>query len=150
MGQDVRDILTIHRDTHLRSIDGKRNVVLDGVANLVHEALAELLHLDILEFHRLRSVLEFGKRLDMLREVEQGLHLGLTAVEFADGGFELGRDIADELSLQGVALVGQLNVLLLTAGKQDIAHQDDGSDNQRSSKRTGQDKQANDEYPAGC
>ena len=84
----------------------------------------------------------------MLGEVEQGLNLGLSAVELAEGRFELCRDVADELRLQGITFVSQLYVLLLTTGEQDEAHQDDGSYYQRCSQDTSQDKQAYNENPA--
>ena len=85
----------------------------------------------------------------MVGEVEQGLYLWLTAVEFLKGGLQLGRDIADKLGFQGVTLVGQFDDFLLFAGLEDKTHEDDSSHDQGSSKGSRQDAKTDDDGPAG-
>ena len=84
----------------------------------------------------------------MIGEFEQGLHLRLFAVELLEGGLELGGDVADELSLEGVALIGQTDGLLLLAVEEDKAHQHDGSDDQSGCQSGCEDAEPDDEEPA--
>ena len=106
VGKNVGHVSAVQGNIHFRGIHCKHDIRFHFIADLVHQLLAELLHLDVLEFNGLCGVLQFGECLDMLGEVEQGLNLGLSAVKLAEGGFELCGNVADELRLQGVALVG--------------------------------------------
>ena len=62
----------------------------------------------------------------MVREVQQCAYLGLAAVQLVERGSQLCRHVADEFGLQRVAVVGQVYLLLLLTGQQDVAHQHDG------------------------
>ena len=140
MKQDVADVLAIHGHTHLGGVDCDSDIILRLVAHLIHQVFTELLHLNVLHLNRFLAVLKFRERLYMAGEVKQCLHLRLTAVEFTEGRLELCCDIADELGLEGVALVSQLNILFLTTGEKDITHKHDSTENQCSSKDADEDE----------
>ena len=61
-------------------------------------------------------------------EILQGAHFGLLAVEALKGRTELSGDIADELGLEGVVLIGATDGLLLIAGEVDEAQQKHNAD----------------------
>ena len=87
--------------------------ILHLVADIICQSFAERLYLGVLEYDFLCGlVFQLRQGLNVVGEVEQGLHLRLTVVELLEGGLQLGGDVADELGLQGVALVGQFDDLL--------------------------------------
>ena len=87
-------IFLIDIDSRRRGIYRQVDFVFHLVANLIHDLIAErtdsrLFHFSFL----LDGILQFRQRLDMVREIEQGLYLWDAAVEFLEGGLQLGRDI---------------------------------------------------------
>ena len=85
----------------------------------------------------------------MVREIEQGLYLWDAAVEFLEGGLQLGRDVADELRLQGIVLVGQLDVLLLLTGQKDESHEYHAANYQCSCECSCQDAESYNDHRTG-
>ena len=61
----------------------------------------------------------------------------------------MGGDVADELCLQRVVVLLQIDNLLLLAGLQDKAEQDDSADYQGGGKGTGKNQKTDDDDPAG-
>ena len=81
--QDVRHVFLVDLCTHLRGVDGQRDILLHLVANLVHQTLAEGWDRGLFQFYALLgAALQLRQRLDMVGEIGQRLHLGNTAVEF--------------------------------------------------------------------
>ena len=80
----------------------------------------------------------------MGREVLQGLYLRLAGVEFLQRRIQLGRDITDKLSLQGVVLIRHLDGVLLFPGQQDETHQHDSAHHQGCSQSRCQHTKADD------
>ena len=145
MAQNVRDVWLIEVSTHLRSVHRQVHITNDLVADLLHQFLAELRDSDLLKLHLLSiRILQIRELLDMAIEVHQRFHLRLTLVELLQGGIHLCRDITDKLSLQGITVIGQIDLLLLLTGEQDEAHQHEGTQHQRRSQRRSQDTQTDD------
>ena len=140
MKQDVTDVFAIHGHAHLGGVDSDSDIILRLIAHLIHDVFTELLHLNVYHLNRFRAILKFRERLNMAGEVEQCLHLRLTAVEFAESWFKLCGYITDKLSLEGIVLACQLNILLLTTGEEDKTHKHDSTENQCSSKDADEDE----------
>ena len=145
--QNMRNILLIHFHRHLRSIDLQCDILLDLVPNLIHQAFTEGRNLHILFLYLVRGVLQLGERLNMLREIEKCLHLGFRAVKFFQGGIQLGRNVADELSFQCVIVFLQIDNLLLLTSLEDKTEQDNTANHQSCRQGTGKDQESHDNHP---
>ena len=125
--QYVADVRTINECAHLRCIHHELHLFLLRTTNLTDQFLTELVYLYLFHLQILVSVLQFTQCLHMLREVEQCLYFGLTAIEFFQCRLQLCRHVADELGLQCVAVVGQFDDLLLFTRLHDEAHEYNGT-----------------------
>ena len=147
MQQNMGNVFFIDTDVHLGHIHRQRHVFLNFVTHLTQQILTELLNLYIFHFQFfIGGVLEFRQGLDTVGEIQEGLHLRNTIIKFLQGRLQLGRDIANEFSLQCITFVGEFDGLLLLSGQQDEAHQHNATHYQSGSKSCQNHTKANNNY----
>ena len=149
--EDMRDVLLVDHAAHLRSLHGQLNIILYLASNLIEQLFAEGHHLHLFQFHWLiRLALQCSQGLNVAREVLKGLHLRYAAVKLLQRGIQLRRDIADELRLQGIVLIGLFYGILLLARENDVAHQHDSPQHEQSCQCGRKYAEADNNHPSGA